>query len=1186
MRNYFLFATLVFGYSLSFAQNGTINAFTQQANYSGNTYAVIIGISKYENTGITQLEYADRDAKVFASYLESKAGGSVPPENIRLLINENATLAAVYDAMSWLMESCQKGDKVYFYFSGHGDMENNTIYKLGFLLTYNTPRFNYLNNAVRLEDLNNFANTLSVQKQAKVVLITDACHSGDLAGNVFRGSFLVGDQLRAVQGNEVRITSCGPDQLSNEDEGWGGGRGVFSYYLVNGMIGLADNQNKGFVTVKEIENYLDTSLSRDILLSQKNQKQSPVINGPANFQLAMVNTASLDSLKKGFSSGNNLQNNQATVFLKPLPVQPPGYFFDLIKGNNIEELVDFNKLDQLPKEDIPLAFIKMVTDTLQKQSALLQEDLNKIDQLKKSFVQNADALKRFNDKLVVVLGNRGQQVINLYLNGDVAELERRRYYNTNSSGYDVYPKMFSVALKLADPQSQLYHILQVKLHYFTGVAARLKMPTVENPKPLFDLAMSEQQKAFQIEENTAYIQNELGILYEFKKDYTASEKYFFRATQIAPTWAVPWSNMCGLYALEKKIDKSFEAGHIADSLQPDLQNNSINLGIANETSGNLLFAEEDYRKAIEMNSRHYLPFERLGFLYTNTTQYAQADSFFYEADIRKKGYHFKGNQWGFAPAIAVLPATIGPHCNFDTAVLKKDDLMAFFTWGVQNYQKKDYPNAVRILKRVIALDKRNPLVFHYLGKIFYDQKKWEEAELMFKYAIDYYKEDTAFEKYCDSISKKAHYPYDHSCFENFFRLSQYHQIEDFCFISTLYETWGHYDEAETYYKKIIALKPDYLEGYIMFWQMLEKLGRYEEAEKAIQSYAAVEPERTDRELNAFYRRAIQVFPAKTEWYLKLSLLLYQRAAYPARTTYFDSIVYFPELNKEIFIDSAVRANLQVDPFLHLDQNQNKIPATISLTEVYEQKAAVTVDGTGDIIDLADPIYTPRKDAIYYLTKTAGLITDSTTVADLNYKAGNVFIWAGSRKQSYPYYTKAVQMMPGNASARMKAVEVGNSIYKFRAALDNLNYLYDKQQINFSDRLLLVKYFIHAGQFEKAGKILGEAENIHPYTVPEITDLYGRLNLLFHKWKEAIGFYQQYQKMFPQNNATMYTIARIFALSGNKTEAMKWLKMAIEKGFKYYWVLHADASWEDFQNSNEWESLVVKIPKTTYKSSSK
>ena len=265
---------------------------------AANTYAVIVGISNYENAGIPQLEFAHKDAEYFANYLSSKAGGSVPADNIRLLLNEKASFAAVYDALSWLLGTAQQGDTVYFYFSGHGDMENSTIYKLGYLLSYNTPRTNYVNNALRIQDLNDIANTLSVKIKAKVILITDACHSGKLAGSDYRGTFLAADQLRTVKNNEIRISSCSADQLSAEDAGWGGGRGVFSYYLVNGLQGMADKDHNRIVTVNEIKNYLDSCLAADALLAQKAMKQSPVIAGNDGFTLAHVDTISFNAFKK------------------------------------------------------------------------------------------------------------------------------------------------------------------------------------------------------------------------------------------------------------------------------------------------------------------------------------------------------------------------------------------------------------------------------------------------------------------------------------------------------------------------------------------------------------------------------------------------------------------------------------------------------------------------------------------------------------------------------------------------------------------------------------------------------------------------------------------------------------------------------------------------------------------------
>src|ERR1043166_5483316 len=83
MKSIFLFCLVLFFYSSLHSQNQQGNAANQSLAVSGKIYAVVVGISKYQNNGITQLEYADRDAKVFADYLKSKAGGSVPEENIQ-----------------------------------------------------------------------------------------------------------------------------------------------------------------------------------------------------------------------------------------------------------------------------------------------------------------------------------------------------------------------------------------------------------------------------------------------------------------------------------------------------------------------------------------------------------------------------------------------------------------------------------------------------------------------------------------------------------------------------------------------------------------------------------------------------------------------------------------------------------------------------------------------------------------------------------------------------------------------------------------------------------------------------------------------------------------------------------------------------------------------------------------------
>ncbi len=1136
---------------------------------SGNTYAVIVGISNYENENIN-LNFANRDATVFADFLRSKAGGLVPAENIRLLTDTNATTAAIYNSLNWLRDQCElskiqnegKPCQVYFYFSGHGDVETDTKANLGFLIAFNTPPNNYINNAVRIEDLNNYAHTLSVDLNANVIIITDACHSGKLAGSDNKGTFLVGRELSAAKEKEIRIASCLPDELSNEDERWGGGRGVFSWYLINGLQGLADKNKDNIVTLNEIKTYVESSIAADPILKAGKLKQSPVLEGNRQFRLAEVDIENLNSIER-------------SLVLTASAQAPGEYFFSKIKNNEILESLHYDSLNALPRAKIAEAFIRQVSN------ADPSIDPKKINQLRKNIASDTTALKLFNADLAEVLHTKGQQVINLYLEGDAAELERRRYYNSSISGYDIYPKLYSLAIKLTEPDNPLSRILMLNQLYFTGINARLKMPLVSGAEQskLLDKALAAQTAALNIENNAAYIQNELGILYYFKKDLTQAEKYYTNATMLAPDWSVPWANLSGLYADLKKKEQALAAGQTAERLQPGLQLASANLGYAYEVSGNLLFAEEYYRQAIDINSRHYFPFERLGFVYMNTTQYALADSFFYEADLRKRGYHFKETGLLPVPFDRVASPIVPFQCNVDSLHLDKTDIMAFFTWGVQEYKTGAYDNAQRILKKVIALDRKNPLVYHYMGKLFYDQKKWEEAELMFKLAVVYYRDEGSFKAYCDSIVKARVYAYSHDCYELFFRTSYYKGIEDEYFLGTLYESWAHYEEAETHFRNIIRYGPAEIGGYLKYWMMLEKLGRFTEAESVIRSYSPYNSERTHRELNNFYRRAINKFPENPDWHYRLGLLLYERAAAPSMSIYLDTIIWFPKQNKEIFIDTSSYPKIGYD--LNWDVNVTGTAKLISKPDILENEAVAVVPGTLESFILAGPIYTPRKDAILYLTIADSMITDTDTKAAINFKIGNVFVRSGSKKQAFPYFSRSVELSPGNASARLNLVDVSEAIYKNRAGLEQLDYLYAHKQINFPKRMLYAKYNIYAARFDSAKKILDEANLIYPYELAATYDLMGRLYLLSDQTAKAILTYGHYLSLRPNNSFTQYTLAKLYARSGFRSEAWDHLEYAMKNGFNYMYILNTDPDWSDFRKDTKWKTLLQKYPPRKY-----
>ena len=67
----------------------------------------------------------------------------------------------------------------------------------------------------------------------------------------------------------------------------------------------------------------------------------------------------------------------------------------------------------------------------------------------------------------------------------------------------------------------------------------------------------------------------------------------------------------------------------------------------------------------------------------NTTQYAMAHSFFYEADLRKKGYHFLERQVLSPGIVEVLDHNQIGTCEIDTLKLAKNDVMGHFLYAVQ-----------------------------------------------------------------------------------------------------------------------------------------------------------------------------------------------------------------------------------------------------------------------------------------------------------------------------------------------------------------------------------------------------------------------------------------------------------------------------------------------------------------------
>jgi tetratricopeptide (TPR) repeat protein len=239
--------------------------------------------------------------------------------------------------------------------------------------------------------------------------------------------------------------------------------------------------------------------------------------------------------------------------------------------------------------------------------------------------------------------------------------------------------------------------------------------------------------------------------------------------------------------------------------------------------------------------------------------------------------------------------------------------------------------------------------------------------------------------------------------------------------------------------------------------------------------------------------------------------------------------------------------------------------------------------TNERIYAADQIFMPRKDGINYLTKAAEVIADKGTLADIHFKIGNIYQWAGSKKMAYPYFEKSLSLNPDDANVRMTLIDNYRALNKNKDAYEQLNYLNDSSQINFENRLLLTQFNIQAGQFEKATVLLNQAELISPYKNSEMETLKGRLIFLSKKPAEAIKFYQAYLLTNAKDSIACYTLARIYAKAGKTKDALRYLETAIKNGFNYSFVLKYDPYLDKLRKNEKWKRILASVKPQTYKS---
>lgn len=200
-------------------------------------------------------------------------------ENVRVLLDENATLSKIKEAIvNWLMKKVDEKSTVFIFFAGHGAWETDHLSrekdgKASYFLPYDTNRDSLFSSALSSQDLDN---TLKMIRSKKLIILLDSCHSGGVASGT-RDVKCEEDPYKKLAEGEGRviITASKPDQLSYEGSSLG--HGVFTYHLIEALSGKADTDKNGYVTVLEVFDYLQKNVPASASNLPNGGQQEPMI---------------------------------------------------------------------------------------------------------------------------------------------------------------------------------------------------------------------------------------------------------------------------------------------------------------------------------------------------------------------------------------------------------------------------------------------------------------------------------------------------------------------------------------------------------------------------------------------------------------------------------------------------------------------------------------------------------------------------------------------------------------------------------------------------------------------------------------------------------------------------------------------------------------------------------------------
>ena len=231
-----------------------------------NRYALVIGVETYDKVPASAV-FAEKDAKYFNDFAHYRLG--IPRPNIKVLLNKDATRTEILLALKrWLpRQSLTKNPDIFLFFAGHGlaSLDGEEM----FVLPHDGTPDLLSETALATKDIFEYLANLNPNT---ISVFVDTCYSGTARGSkqniVSNRPIIVGREIGSLPSNVILMTASGPNEAANalqEAE-----HGLFSYFLMKGMEGIADRDENNEITAGELHTYINANV-----VQQSSGSQSP-----------------------------------------------------------------------------------------------------------------------------------------------------------------------------------------------------------------------------------------------------------------------------------------------------------------------------------------------------------------------------------------------------------------------------------------------------------------------------------------------------------------------------------------------------------------------------------------------------------------------------------------------------------------------------------------------------------------------------------------------------------------------------------------------------------------------------------------------------------------------------------------------------------------------------------------------